>query len=98
MTKTDAVVDALIDNLFAAMVARAPRRPSVPVPKVPDGERTILQFAKMRKRWKKREPIPCDTNAFADVLKQHGVYVFTVGPSHVECQAAQNKIARALGS
>jgi hypothetical protein len=98
MKKTDPVVDALIDNLFAAMVSRAPRRPSVPVQIVPDCERTILQFAKMRRRWKKREPIPGDTNAFAEILKQHGVYVFTVGPSHVECQAAQGKIARALGS
>jgi|JYMV01.1.fsa_nt_gi hypothetical protein len=98
MTKTDPVIDALLDNLFAVMVARAPRRPSVPVRKVPDCERTVLQFAKMRRRWKKREPIPCDTNAFAEILKQHGVYVFRVGPSYVECQAAQNKIARALGS
>ncbi len=70
----------------------------MPVPKVPDGERTILQFARMRSRWRKQEPIPRYTNAFADVLKQHGVYVFTVGPSHVECQAAHNKIAKALGS
>jgi len=98
MKKTDPIVDALIDNLFAAMVARAPRRPSVAVPKVPKGERTILQFAKMRRRWKKREPIPRDTNAFAEILKQHDVYVFIVGPSHIECQAAQAKIARALGS
>lgn len=98
MKKTDPVVEALIDNLFAVMVARAPRRPSVPTPIAPDCERTILQFARMRRRWKKREPIPRDTNAFAEVLKQHGVYVFSVGPSYVECQAAQNKIARALGS
>ena len=98
MKKTDHVVDTLIDHLFAAMVARAPRRPSVPVPKVPEGERTVLQFARMRKRWRKQEPIPLDTKAFAEVLKQHGVYVFTVGPSHIECQAAQAKIARALGS
>jgi hypothetical protein len=98
MKKTDSVVDALIDNLFAVMVARAPRRPSVPTPIVPDCERTVLQFARMRRRWKKREPIPRDTNAFAEVLKQHGVYVFSVGLSHVECQAAENKIAKALGS
>ena len=81
--KTDPIVDALIDKLFAVMVARAPRRPSVLIPKVPDGERTILQFANMRRRWKKREPIPRDTKAFAEILKQHGVYVFIVGPSHI---------------
>jgi hypothetical protein len=98
MKKTDPVIDTLIDNLFAVMSARAPRRPSLVVPKVPDGERTILQFAKMRRRWRKREPIPRDTDAFAEILKQNGVYVFTVGPSHIECQAAQAKIARALGS
>jgi len=98
MKKIDPILDALIDDLFSVMASRAPRRPSMPVPTVPDGERTILQFARMRSRWRKQEPIPRDTKAFAEVLKQHGVYVFTVGPSHIECQAVQKKIARALGS
>jgi len=91
-------VDAQIDNLFEIMIARAPRRPSAPVPVVPNYERVILQFGKLRKRWKRREPIPCNTVAFASILKEHGVYIFAVEKGHIECQAAQNRIAQALGS
>lgn len=91
-------VDAQIDNLFEIMIARAPRRPSAPVPVVPNYERVILQFGKLRKRWKRREPIPCNTEGFASILKAHGVYIFAIEKGHIECQAAQNRIAQALGS
>lgn len=90
--------NALIDNLFEKMISRAPRRPSQPVQKVPNGERVVLQFARLRQRWKRREPVPRDLEGFAQVLRAHGVYVFEVGPGHIECQAAQSKIAKALGS
>jgi hypothetical protein len=98
--KTYPEVDAVIDSLFTVMVSRAPRRPT-PVnrdPAVPNCERVVLPFTRMRKRWKKREPVPHDTQTFAKILQDHGVYVFAVLPGHVECQAAQSKIARALGS
>ncbi len=88
----------LIDNLFDVMIARSPRRPSQPVQKVPDCDRVTLQFGRLRQRWKRREPIPRDLETFAQVLKEHGVYVFAVEPGHIECQAAQSKIAKALGS
>ncbi len=91
-------VDAQIDNLFEIMIARAPRRPSAPVPVVPNYERVILHFGKLRQRWKRREPIPSNTAAFASILKDHGVYIFAVEQSHIECQAAQGRIAKALGS
>jgi hypothetical protein len=96
--KIDPVVDVVIENLFKSLVARAPRRPSVPVPIVPNYERVILPFGRMRKRWRRPEPIPRDTETFASILKEHGVYIFAVEKSHIECQAAQNRIARALGS
>jgi hypothetical protein len=57
-----------------------------------------VEFGKLRKRWKRREPIPKDTQTFASILKEHGVYIFAVETSHIECQAAQNKIRQALGS
>jgi|GEM_PF-2988838 len=98
--KTFPAVDAVIDNLFTVMVARAPRRPT-PInrgPAVPDCERVVLPFVKMRKRWKKCAPVPSDTKAFAKILLEHGVYVFSIHTSHVECQAAQAKITKALGS
>lgn len=96
--KIDPAVDALIENLFAAMVARSPRRPSIAAPIVPNYERIILPFGRMRQRWKRREPIPRDTETFASILKEHGVYIFAVEKSHIECQAAQGRIAKALGS
>jgi len=96
--KTYPIVDAQIDNLFAVLVARAPRRPSVPVPVVPNYERVTLEFGKLRKRWKRRESIPCDTQSFAAILKEHGVYIFAVEQGYIECQAAQGRIAKALGS
>ncbi len=96
--KIDPAVDAVIENLFAAMVARSPRRPSIAAPIVPNYERIILPFGRMRQRWKRREPIPRDTETFASILKEHGVYIFAVEKSHIECQAAQNRIAKALGS
>jgi len=92
------IVDAQIDNLFEIMIARAPRRPSAPVPIVPNYERVILQFGKLRKRWKRREPIPADTQTFASILKQHGVYIFAIEKGYIECQSAQSRIAKALGS
>lgn len=52
----------------------------------------------MRQRWKKREPMPRDTATFAAILKAHGGYIFAVEKSHMECQAAQGRIAKALGS
>lgn len=91
-------VDAQIDNLFEIMIARAPRRLSVPLPVVPNNERVILQFGKLRKRWKRREPFPCSTEAFAAILKEQGVYIFAIEKGHIECQAAQSRIAKALGS
>ena len=91
-------VDAQIDNLFEIMIFRAPRRPSKPVEVVPNYERVRLDFVRLRKRWKRREPVPQNTQAFAEVLKNHGVYIFAVGPGHIECQAAQARIAKALGS
>lgn len=91
-------VDARIDNLFEIMVARAPRRPSAPVPVVPNYERVVLQFGKLRQRWKRREPIPSNTAAFASILKEHGVYIFAIENGYIECQAAQGRIAKALGS
>ena len=90
--------NALIDGLFDAMIARAPRRPSRPFQTAPDYDRVTLQFSRLRKRWKKREPIPTDLHTFAQILKEHGVYVFEIGPGHIECQAAQGRIAKALGS
>lgn len=96
--KIDDSVNALIDKLFETMVARAPRRPSAAISKVPECDRVILPFVRMRKRWKKREPIPSDIGSFAQVLKAHGVYVFAVAPGHIECENAHNKIAKALGS
>jgi len=96
--KRDLLAENIIDNLFAQMVARAPRCPSKPIEKEPTGERIRLEFGRLRKRWRKPEPIPTDTSKFAEVLKQHGVYIFAVGPGHIECQAAQNRIRQALGS
>jgi hypothetical protein len=96
--KVDPTIAVLIDNLFAVMVARSPRRPSIAAPIVPNYERIILPFGRMRQRWKRREPIPRDTETFASILKEHGVYIFAVEKSHIECQAAQNRIAKALGS
>jgi hypothetical protein len=96
--KTDQIVEDLIDDLFATMAARAPRRPSAHVQNVPDYARVVLPFARLRQRWKRSAPIPKDTEAFASILKQHGVYIFAVEKSFVECQAAQSKIAKALGS
>jgi hypothetical protein len=83
--------NTVIDRLFEVMIARAPRRPSKPVEKVPDCQRVVLQFGRLRQRWKKREPIPRDVQAFAQVLKEHGVYIFEVGPGHIECQAAHSE-------
>ena len=91
-------VDAQIDKLFEIMIARAPRRPSVPVPVVPNYERVILQFGRLRKRWKRREPIPSSTEAFAAILKEQGVFIFAIESGHIECQAAQARIKQALGS
>lgn len=91
----------IIDRLFDVMIARAPRRPSSPSPRsstAPDCDRIVLHFARLRQRWKKREPVPRDLQTFAQVLEEHGVYVFAVGPGHIECQAAQGRIAKALGS
>ena len=96
--KIDPTVAAIVDNLFAVLVARSPRRPSVQPPIVPNYERIVLPFGRMRQRWKKREPIPRDTATFAAILKAHGVYIFAVEKSHIECQAAQGRIAKALGS
>ncbi len=96
--KIDPVVNVLVENLFAVMVARSPRRPSAQVPIIPNYERIVLPFGRMRQRWKKREPIPCDTATFAAILKAHGVYIFAVEKSHIECQAAQGRISKALGS
>lgn len=100
MKKADPVVMTIIDNLFTTMVARSPRRPSQVTQQrnVPDGERVTLLFARLRKRWRRAEPIPRDTQAFAQILRENGVYVFDVQPGHIECQAAQTKIAKALGS
>lgn len=91
-------VDAQIDNLFEVMVARAPRRPSTLVPSVPNYDRVVLQFARMRQRWKRCEPVPNDTQTFATILKAHGVHIFSVERGYVECQAAQGRIKQALGS
>jgi hypothetical protein len=91
-------VDARIDSLFETMIARAPRRPSVPVPVAPNCERVILQFGRLRQRWKRRESIPSTTEAFASVLKGHGVYIFGVERGYIECQSAQARIMKALGS
>lgn len=96
--KIDPVVNVLIENLFDVMVARSPRRPSIPAPIVPNYERVILPFGRLRQRWKRREPIPRDTQSFAAILKEHGVYIFAIEKSHIECQAAQSRIAKALGS
>jgi hypothetical protein len=98
----DPSIDCLINNLFAAMAARAPRRPSSlnnhRVTAAPDCERLTLQFGRMRQRWKKREPVPRDTKTFATILQKHGVRVFSVQSGYIECQAAQTRIAKALGS
>ncbi len=96
--KIDPTVDVVIEKLFAAMVARSPRRPSIAAPIVPNYERVVLPFGRMRQRWKKREPIPRDTATFAAILKAHGVYIFAVEKSHIVCQAAQTRITKALGS
>jgi hypothetical protein len=96
--KIDPAVENIIDNLFAVLVARSPRRPSVQSSIVPNYERIVLPFGRMRQRWKKREPIPRDTATFAAILKAHGVYIFAIEKSHIECQAAQGRIAKALGS
>ena len=96
--KTDPVVETLIDDLCATMAARAPRCPSVPVQSVRDYARVVLPFVRLRQRWKRPEPIPKDAAAFASILRQHGVYIFAIEKSFVECQAAQGKIAKALGS
>lgn len=100
----DTWVENLIDNLFAVMVARAPRRPSPsPRPKhrpelPPDCKRVTLEFKRMRQRWRNGGPVPNNTNEFAQVLQLHGVYVFDVSPGFVECADMQRKIAKALGS
>jgi len=91
-------VEARIDSLFEIMIARAPRRPSVQVPVAPNCERVVLQFRRLRQRWKRREPIPSTTEAFASVLKDHGVYIFAVEKGYIECQSAQARIVKALGS
>ncbi len=93
MKRIDPVIDTVLDNFFAVLVARAPKRPTLP-----DCERITLHFGRMRQRWKKREPIPRDTKTFAFILQKHGVHVFAIQPGYIECEAAQRKIAKALGS
>jgi|688.fasta_scaffold12758_7 hypothetical protein len=97
-SRIDPLAELVIDRLFASLVARAPRRPSQPVEIVPNYPRVTLLFGSLRKRWKRREPIPKDTAGFAQVLKDNGVHIFAVERGFIECQAAQNRIQRALGS
>lgn len=88
----DPVIDTVLDNFFAALVARAPRRPAVP-----ECQRIQLSFARMRQRWKRKEPTPKTTKEFARVLQLNGVYIFEIAQGYLECEAAQGKIAKALG-
>lgn len=92
MKKFDPVIETVLDNFFAVLVARAPRRPTEP-----ECQRVQLSFSRMRQRWKRKEPTPTTTKEFARVLQLHGVYIFEIAQGYLECEAAQRKIAKALG-